>query len=223
MSRSLVSGRKISPTTKLIAAITDRVPQARIDVAGRRHDGEHGGRQEAAEPAVADVIGQRQPAIADAGREQLDQPRGDRPVHHGHIDDQDDEQQHRHRIVDVVRVGACRIAVGLDRGGDGLGDVRRIGGDGLVADLHARLGAGRRGDVVVVHRQTDQRGFDDVAAGGVLLDAGRLELERAFGRIGRDRHRRTGERRFQLRIGEVGDALEDRRSRSQPPAQSRRA
>ena len=33
----------------------DRIPQARIDIPRGRHDGEHGGRQEAAEPAVADV------------------------------------------------------------------------------------------------------------------------------------------------------------------------
>ena len=79
----------------------------------------------------------------------------------------------------------------------------------LIADLHARLGAGRRGDVVVVHRQIHQRGFDVVAAGGEFLGARRLELERTFGRIGGDRHRRVGQRRFQLRIGEVGDALED--------------
>ena len=89
----------------------DRIPEARVDIAGRRHDGEHRRRQEAAEPAIADVIRQRQAAVADAGREQFDQPSGDRSVHHGHIDDQDDQQQHRHRIVDVGRVGARRIAV----------------------------------------------------------------------------------------------------------------
>ena len=120
MSRSLVSGRKISATTKLIARDHDRIPQAGIDVAGRRHDGEHGRRQEAAEPAVADVIGQRQAGVADAGREQLDQPGGDRAVDHGHVDDQDHQQQHRHRIVDLVGVGAGRIAVRLNRGGDRL-------------------------------------------------------------------------------------------------------
>ena len=100
--------------------------------------------------------------------------------------------------------------MGLNRGGDCLGQVRCIGGEGLIADLHARLGACRRGDVGVVHRQTDQRSFDDIAAGGELLDASRIELERALGRIGRDRHGRIGEGRFQFRIGVVGDALEQR-------------
>src|SRR5437868_8861669 len=37
----------------------DRIPQTGIDVAGRGNDCEHGRRQEAAEPAVANVVGQR--------------------------------------------------------------------------------------------------------------------------------------------------------------------
>ena len=49
-----------------------------------------------------------------------------------------------------------------------------------------------------------------VAARGECLGARRLELERALGRIGGDDHRRCRERRFQLRIGEVREALEDR-------------
>ena len=80
----------------------------------------------------------------------------------------------------------------------------------MIADFDARLGARGCGHVVVVHRQTHQRGFDDVTAGRVLLGARRLELERALGRIGGHDHRRGGEGGFQLRIGEVGDALEDR-------------
>ena len=82
----------------------------------------------------------------------------------------------------------------LDRRGDRFGEVRRVGGDRLIADLHARLRAGRRGDVVVVHRQVDQRRFDDVAGGREFLGAGRIELERAFGRIGGDRDRGRCER-----------------------------
>ena len=38
----------------------DRIPEAGVDIAGRGHDRERGGGQEAAEPAVADMIGQRQ-------------------------------------------------------------------------------------------------------------------------------------------------------------------
>ena len=36
----------------------DRIPEARIDISGRGHDRERGRRQEASEPAVADMIGQ---------------------------------------------------------------------------------------------------------------------------------------------------------------------
>ena len=46
--------------------------------------------------------------------------------------------------------------------------------------------------------------------GGELGDADRIELERAFARIGDDSHRRRCKRGFQLRVGEVGQALEDR-------------
>ena len=43
----------------------DRIPQAGIDIAGRRHDRGGQQRQHAAEPAVADVIGQRHRGVAD--------------------------------------------------------------------------------------------------------------------------------------------------------------
>ena len=58
MSTSLVSGRKSKPMTRLIDRDADRIPQAGIDVSGSRRDGEHGRGQEAAEPAIADMIGQ---------------------------------------------------------------------------------------------------------------------------------------------------------------------
>ena len=60
----------------------------------------HGRRQEATEPAVADVIGRRYSTVADAGREHLHQPSGDRPVHHGNVDDEDRQQDHRHDVID---------------------------------------------------------------------------------------------------------------------------
>ena len=52
------------------------------------HDREGDGRQEASEPAVADMIGQGHGRVANAGGEQLDQHRCDRTVDHGHIDDE---------------------------------------------------------------------------------------------------------------------------------------
>ena len=48
-------------------------------------NGEHRRRQEPAEPAIVDVIRQRQPGIADASREQFHQPRSDRRVDQGHV------------------------------------------------------------------------------------------------------------------------------------------
>src|SRR5271170_3220078 len=64
----------------------DRVPEPRVDIPGRGYDGEDGRRQEAADPAVADVIGKRQAAVADPGREQFDQPRGDGRIYQRHVD-----------------------------------------------------------------------------------------------------------------------------------------
>src|SRR3954469_9378213 len=49
----------------------DRVPQAGVDVAGCRNDREGEGGEQTAEPAIADVIGQRHGGIADARREHL--------------------------------------------------------------------------------------------------------------------------------------------------------
>ena len=49
--------------------------------------------EEAAEPAVADVVRQRHRGVADLGREQLDQQGADRAVDHGHEDDQDSRRR----------------------------------------------------------------------------------------------------------------------------------
>src|SRR5690606_24392247 len=49
----------------------DRVPQAVVDVPWHGHDGECGSGQEAAEPAVADMVRERHGGISDARREQL--------------------------------------------------------------------------------------------------------------------------------------------------------
>ena len=43
------------------------------DVAGRRHAGEHSGRQEAAEPAVADLIGQPQMIVVNCSSKSISQ------------------------------------------------------------------------------------------------------------------------------------------------------
>eukprot|EP01035_Chromulina_nebulosa_P033631 gene33631-45043_t len=57
----------------------DRVPEAGVDVAGRGHDGEGGRRQQAAEPAVADVTGEAIPAglVGDEKLSEADAPGSD--------------------------------------------------------------------------------------------------------------------------------------------------
>ena len=54
-------------------------------------------RKHPAEPAVADVIGQRHRGVADLGREQFDQECRDRAVHHRDVDHHDEEDQLRHQ------------------------------------------------------------------------------------------------------------------------------
>ena len=83
----------------------DRVPQAVVDIAGRRAHGEGGRRQQAAEPAVADMVGQRHAGVADAGREHLDQDRRDRAVDHRHVDDEHEQDRDDLRPVYRRRVG----------------------------------------------------------------------------------------------------------------------
>ena len=76
-----------------------------------------------------------------------------------------------------------------DRVTELLGEVRRAGLDDFIADLHARFGSLRRFLVLIVHRTGDQRRLGDVARGGELGNADRIELERAFTRVGNHGHR----------------------------------
>ena len=63
-------------------------------------------RQQAAEDAVADVVRQRQRRVADLRRKRLDQIRRDRPVHHRHEHDLDeDEQRSSFQAVGVATPG----------------------------------------------------------------------------------------------------------------------
>jgi len=50
-----------------------RIPQAVVNVALEGYQRESSGRQEAAEPAIADMVRQRHRRIADAGWKHLDQ------------------------------------------------------------------------------------------------------------------------------------------------------
>ena len=119
----------------------DRVPEAGVDVARRCNNGEHGGWQEPAEPAVTDMVRQREPAIADAGREQFHQPGGDRRVDQGDVNHQDHQQEHRHHVVDLGRVRGGRVAAGGNRLAENLREVWRVGRDRLIADFDDGLRA----------------------------------------------------------------------------------
>jgi hypothetical protein len=93
------------------------VAQAGVDIAGRGADREPDHRQQAAEHAVADMVGQRHGGVADLRRERLDEVGGDRPVDQGHEDDLDEDEQHQQREVRVR--------------GHGRGHERAAGVDGL--------------------------------------------------------------------------------------------
>ena len=70
-----------------------------------RHDGKRCGRQQTAEPAVTDVVGQGHGGVADTCREHLYQHGGNRAVDHGHQQHQVGQNQNNHRLVDLHRVG----------------------------------------------------------------------------------------------------------------------
>ena len=78
-----------------------------------RHHREGDGRQQAAEPAIADVVRQAHRGVADAGREHFHQHGGDRTVNHGHVQHQDEEDGHNHGLVDLGRIGLGGIAGSL--------------------------------------------------------------------------------------------------------------
>src|SRR3546814_17254899 len=65
-------------------------------------------------------------------------------------------------------------------------------------------------DLGVVHRIGRQERLDHVARAGEGRGAYRVELERAGGRVGDDGDRRGGLGFFECRVGEVGQALEQR-------------
>ena len=94
MSRSFVSGTNSKPDHGRPSRDHHRIPQPEIDTAVLRVHREHRRRQQAAEPAVADMIRQRHRRVADARREQLDQRGRHRPVDHRHQHHQEDQSQH---------------------------------------------------------------------------------------------------------------------------------
>ena len=117
----------------------DRVPQPVINVTGRRDHRRRSQRQHPAEPAVADVIRQRHRGVADLGREQFHQERRDRPVHHRHVDQHDDEDHLGHDPVHFALVGAGYKASLLQRGREHL-LVTSLGSCTAYGGYHRRAG-----------------------------------------------------------------------------------
>ena len=95
----------------------DRIVKARIDVARPGHDGSGQQRQHSAEPAIADVIRQRHRRIADLGREQLDEERGDGAIDHRYVDQEEEQDHHRGEPIDLRRIGLGRELQLRERGG----------------------------------------------------------------------------------------------------------
>ncbi|KAI1692061.1 hypothetical protein DdX_21455 [Ditylenchus destructor] len=206
----------------------DRIPEAGVDVPGRRHHGEGRRRQEAAEPAIADMIGQRHGGVADAGREDFDQKRGDRAVDCRHQQHEPEEQGDDQRLVHRRRIclgwvagpGQCRLEfrlIGGDHGGTlGRSDPDRVKRRMiLLAHAHGReferrrAGRQRRGHALVGDARLGEIGLGDVAARLVeLVATDRVELDRADVVARHDRHRRLSLRCRKGRIGRLGQRVE---------------
>ena len=182
----------------------DGVPEAVVDVAGGGDHGGGGQRQHAAEPAVADVIGERHRRVADLRREQLDEIGGDGAVDHGHVEDHDEQHQDGHREIDLGLVGRSGIVGGfqgllelglvpaLDLDVADLGDDGRVGGAGGRPERQALLGEEVLGLVALGELAPRADEDMEIAVGGGDRDAGLLLI------------------RLQRRIDVMGQRLEQR-------------
>lgn len=198
----------------------DRIPEPGINIALRRHNRERRRRQEAAEPAIAYVVGQRHRRITNARREHLHEHRSDRPINHRHIDDEQRQNDHCHRPIQLGRVGLRWIARALERGAKRLGERRtlflRTGSlavirvDRRIADLDLRDRTGRRRDVRIVQAGFRQRALHHVARTREARGANRVELERTLGRISDHDDRRLLRRGFERRVRVMRERLEER-------------
>ncbi len=140
----VVVGHEEEPDDEAAGRDDDRIPEPEVGIARLCDHGEGGRRHEAAEPAVADVIGQRHAGVADPRGEQLHERRRDRPVDHRYENDEVGQHQHqRERLPpeDVeevrephdLRIGLSRHRIAArgerlghllgERGGDRLGGV----------------------------------------------------------------------------------------------------
>ncbi|MND99903.1 hypothetical protein D3C80_922960 [compost metagenome] len=169
------------------------------------------------------MIGQRHRGVADFGGEHLDQGGGDRPVDHGHIEHQQEQDADHQRLVDQGAVGLGGVS-GLAQG-DGQAGVpghllsvevglgHRLAVEGLhhaIADADLGHGSGGRGFIDVGDAGLGQVGLGQVARAVEDGLAHRVELEVTIGRIGDDRDRRRGRGGGQARVGRLGQGAEQR-------------
>ena len=187
----------------------DRIPQAEVDVARCRNHRGRKQRQHPAEPAVTDVVWQRHRRVTDLGREELHEERRDRPVHHGHVDHHDEQDQRRHRPVDRVLVRRGRVL----EIGERLLHVRLVPSLHFRRpDLHDHVVGGARGQVRRGERQS--RLGQEVLRPVAIAELGPRpdeDVEVAIRRLHRD-HVRLRER-LQRRVHVVREPLEEREVR----------
>src|SRR6266498_1611775 len=97
----------------------DRIGQPCIDVAGSRHNRGRDQRKEATEPAVAEMVRQRQRRVANTIWESLHQECRNGTVYHRHVNHLDKDEQRQHRPIDRVRVRLHSMIEGIiGNGGD---------------------------------------------------------------------------------------------------------
>src|SRR6202789_312429 len=203
----------------------DGIPEPIVNIAGRSHHRERGGGKEPAEPAVADVIGQRHGAVADARRKQFNQQRGNGPVHHRHVQHQNEQDQHDHGFVDGRRIRLVRISGRRQRrldlrlegryrllaflAGNGRG-IRRRESAGAAADL--RDGSRRRIHSLVRNPRLREKTLRNIAGRRIeFILADGIELERALPWIRNHRDGRRGLRFVERRIGVTRERFEERK------------
>ena len=94
------------------------IPKTGIDVAGRNLDGERRRRHEAAEPARANMVGEREAAIANTRRKEFNERRRHRSVKRGRADEEDKKHSEQLLEIDARGVGFGGIPCCSQRSGD---------------------------------------------------------------------------------------------------------
>ena len=191
-------------------------------VAGLRGQVAGDQRQRAAEPAVADVVRQRERRVADLRRERLDQECRDRSVHHRHVDDLDEHEQRQHDHGRVLRIGRGVDHRVVDRQIRERGDEVAGHHDLQAADLvRQRAEDGEERHAEQDRDRDDRRRLHDVDLHDALQERQRVELARvpddalAGGRAEEDEQ-------HDLEVGPVAEAFLERLRRRLPLTLERR-